>query len=48
MNKIDFDIFDTLLQAKSKKIIRKLIEFCYLIKNNKLSMDQYLLTPYGK
>jgi hypothetical protein len=34
MSKINFEVFNALTEAKSKKIVRKLIEFCYVIKNN--------------
>lgn len=42
---IDFEILGVLANASSKKYLRKILEFCFLLRNKTKIMDEYLKTP---
>ena len=44
---INFEIINKLSQRSSKKYIRKLIEYCVLLKKTVSNMDNYFKTPFS-
>ena len=42
---IDFETLQQLKSVPSKKYLRKLLEYCFLIRNKLLSFEQFYQTP---